>query len=162
MAFCISFDAGFNAFHRDAVDHLLPYNLEYEDQSWWESQKYIILASDLMFRGQVLRYLPITATNTKHRQYPKAYLENWKHILDRLRDQTPARLRNLDVFNQDPIPDMTFNITDNVLFTPRWNITIPGPKAPIVPFRHLQMESATFRRDKNNQAKNVKGTVISL
>lgn len=135
----ISFDAGFNAFHRDAIDHILPYNLQYEDTSWWESQKYIILTADLLFRGQVLRYLPVSVTNTKHRPYPKANLKNWKEILHRLRDNVPNNLRNIEHFDQEPIPDMDFNITDNILFTPRWNITIAGPKEPIVPYRHFQM-----------------------
>lgn len=135
----ISFDAGFNAFHRDAIKYLLPYNLEYEKVSWWESQKYVILAADLFFRGQVLRYNPVTVINTKHREYPKAAFQNWKHILSKLRALLPERLRTLSVFHDEPIPNMDFNISGNVLFTPRWNITIPKPKTPIIPLRHFQI-----------------------
>lgn len=135
----ISFDAGFNAFHRDAIDHLLPYNLKYEDTSWWESQKYVILAADLLFRGQVLRYLPVSVTNTKHRAYPKANLANWKEILQGLRDKAPKKYRNHRHFNQEPIPELAFNITNNIMYTPRWNISIARPKEPIRPYKHFQV-----------------------
>ena len=66
----ISFDAAINAFHAKAIRSLLPYRLDYEAISWWESQKYVILASDVLFRGQVTRYTTVTAINNEHRDYP--------------------------------------------------------------------------------------------
>ena len=71
----IWFDAAVTPFHR-----MLPYRLDYEKRSWYQSQKFVILGADLMFRGQVLRFAPLSATNNKHREYPRRNSDNWAHI----------------------------------------------------------------------------------
>ena len=133
----ITFDAAFNAFHANATRHLLPYKLKYEEQSWWESQKYIILSADVLFRGQVVRYNGITALNQNHGKYPQEQLDNWWTILEHIRTEVPSKYRNQSVFLLEPLTDMVPEVSDDVFHTERWNITIPGPKAPIVPYRHF-------------------------
>lgn len=133
----IGFDAAVNAFHTKAVQHLLPYRLDYEETSWWESQKYVILASDILFRGQVVRYTPVTAINNEHRDYPQLALDNWGDILGDIRKGVPEEYRNQSVFNRKPEVDMVPEVSDNVLYTPLWNISISGPKSPIVPYGHF-------------------------
>ncbi|KAJ7389255.1 hypothetical protein OS493_032723 [Desmophyllum pertusum] len=135
----IAFDAAVNAFHTKAIQHLLPYRLDYEEISWWESQKYVILSSDVQFRGQVVRYTPVTAINNEHRDYPQLDLDNWGDILQDIRKSAPQKYQNQSVFlNKKPEVDMIPRITGNVLSTPLWNISIPEPKTPIVPYSHFE------------------------
>lgn len=133
----ISFDAAVNAFHNDAIQHILPYRLDYENISWWESQKYVILASDVLFRGQVVRYTPVTAINNNHRDYPQQVLDNWRDILRDIRKGVPERCRNQSVFHREPVVDMVPEISGNIVRTLLWNISIPEPKTPIVPYSHF-------------------------
>lgn len=141
----ISFDAAFNAFHADAIQHILPYRLDYEKISWWESQKYVILASDILFRGQVVRYTHVTAVNNYHRDYPQQVLANWGDILKDIRKHVPEKYKNQSVFNREPIVDMIPMITDNVVHTLLWNISIPEAKTPISPYSHFD-KKVTQRR----------------
>lgn len=134
----IHFDAAFNAFHKDAVDLLLPYRLHYESQSWWESQKFVILASDILFRGQVLRFSPATVIDTKHRNYPKSELDNWSVIYNMLKSEIARGYRNKLIFipnssNVDAFPV----VRNNTVYTSNLNITIPLTKTAVIPFRHL-------------------------
>ncbi|XP_058962654.1 uncharacterized protein [Pocillopora verrucosa] len=133
----ISFDAAVNAFHTKAVQHILPYRLDYEEISWWESQKYVILKSDILFRGQVIRYTPVTAINNEHRDYPQRPIDNWEDILLDIRKNVPHKYQNQSVFNMKLEVDMIPIISGNFLFTPSWNISIPGPKVPIQPYSHF-------------------------
>jgi len=133
----IAFDAAVNAFHTKAIQHLLPYRLDYEAISWWESQKYVILASDILFRGQVVRYTSVTAINNEHRDYPQLPLDNWADILRDVRKEVPEKYKNLNVFKRKPEVDMVPKIIGKILYTPQWNISIPEPKTPIVPYSHL-------------------------
>ena len=135
----IHFDAAFNAFHKNAVEFLLPYRLDYDNQSWWESQKFVILLTDILFRGQVLRFSPVTAINIQHRTYPKLALDNWRAIYDILRSETPTEYRNRMLFvpnssNVDVFPV----VKDSVMYTPTWNITIPRTKTPVIPYKHFK------------------------
>ena len=138
----ISFDAAINAFHAHAIRHILPYRLDYENISWWESQKYVILASDVLFRGQVVRYTPVTAINNNHRHYPQQVIDNWRDILKEIRKGVPERYKNQSVFVREPVVDMVPEISGNVVHTLLWNISIPEPKTPIVPYSHFDRKSS--------------------
>ena len=133
----IHFDAAINAFHAKAIRSLLPYRLDYEAISWWESQKYVILASDVLFRGQVTQYTTVTAINKKHRPYSRKHLANYASILKDVRSWVPEMYQNQSVFHLEPLVFMTATVNGNVLQTQRWNISIPAPKTPIVPFGHF-------------------------
>ncbi|XP_046863351.1 uncharacterized protein LOC124457105, partial [Xenia sp. Carnegie-2017] len=76
----IHFDAACNAFHKNAIKFLLPYRLMYENRSWHDSQKFLIMAADLIFRGQIVHILPVTTTNAKHRAFPKNKFVKWAHL----------------------------------------------------------------------------------
>ena len=65
------FDAMFNSFHRKVICHLLPYNDMFDRTSWWHSQVYLIMKTDLMFPGQVQIHLNVLADNPVHRPYPR-------------------------------------------------------------------------------------------
>ena len=130
----IWFDAAINAFHAKAIRSLLPYRLDYEAISWWESQKYVILASDVLFRGQVTQYTTVTAINKKHRHYPQKRLDSWTTILKDVRSWVPEMYQNQSVFHLEALLHMVATVNGSALQTQRWNISIPAPKTPIVPF----------------------------
>ena len=134
----IGFDAAFNAFHVDAIEHILPYKLKYENESWWDSQKYVILKADVVFRGQVVRYNAITALNNKHRDYPRKILDNWVDILQEIRANTPSQYYNESVFRLEPLVDMVPEVSGNVMYTSRFNLTIPHPRTPLSPYSHFE------------------------
>lgn len=81
----IWFDAAFTAFHRNASDLMLPYRLDYDLKSWCQSQKFVILAADLILRG----FAPIKATNIVYRNYPRWDSDNWAHIYNILKNEMP-------------------------------------------------------------------------
>ena len=135
----IHFDAAFTAFHRNAVDFMLPYRLDYERQSWWQSQKFLVLAADLLFRGQILRFTPVLALNKEHREYPRQDWDNWGHMYNILKEEIPKKYReqvnwtpNYGNINVRPI------VRNNTVFTPMFNITIPSGKTGVQPFKHFE------------------------
>ena len=73
----VHFDAAFDAFHRDSLRAgILPYSTEYDDVSWWFSQRKVQIKAEIMFRGRVVTHTSITCVNAKHRWYPKAVISN--------------------------------------------------------------------------------------
>ena len=136
----IYFDAAFNAFHKDAIGHILPYRLDHEQRSWWQSQKFVILASELVFRGQVLRFFPVTVLNEQHREYPKADWDNWSNIYNILKAEMPRKYRQH--FNWTPdysTVDVMPSVINNTVITPMRNVEIPSGKIAVEPFKHLNV-----------------------
>ncbi|XP_032237493.1 uncharacterized protein LOC116618165 [Nematostella vectensis] len=126
-----TFDAAINAFHRDAISHLLPYHVTYERVNWQESQKYLILEADIKFQGQVLYNMLITGYGTKHRPYPRHinWLQNWEKVLDDLRPQIEARYRN----ESEVVPFRLFKRRFDDFRNPL------SPKQPVEPYRHYRL-----------------------
>ena len=123
-----------------SIELLLPYQLKYERDSWWESQKYVILKADVLFRGQVVRYNAITVLNKEHREYPKRILDNWMDILQEIRAETPSRYQNESVFLLEPLVDMVPDLRGRKMYTARFNLTIPGPRKTITPYGHFKTD----------------------
>ncbi|XP_032224162.1 uncharacterized protein LOC116605550 [Nematostella vectensis] len=65
------FDPLLNAFHKDAIHHILPYNESYDAQCWWHAQGHIEIALEIKFRGQAIMLPSITVFNPRHRDYPQ-------------------------------------------------------------------------------------------
>ena len=127
MFVTIWFDAIFTAFHRNASDLMLPYRLDYEQESWWESQKFVILNADLIFRGQVLRFAPFMVSNNAHREYPKRKWDNWAHLYNILKNEMPREFRGKVADwkpNRRTIYAMPVVQNDTVI-TPMWKMKIP-------------------------------------
>ena len=51
-----NFDAIFNAFHREAVDFLLPYTTQWDRRSWWYSQYSLIVLSAAFYNRHRLQF----------------------------------------------------------------------------------------------------------
>lgn len=69
------FDAMFNAIHCKAVGHILgpvlPYWNKLDRTSWWFSQWYVNIMTDVVFHGQAILLGRVMSRNAYHRPYPK-------------------------------------------------------------------------------------------
>jgi hypothetical protein len=78
-----SYDAMFNAFHRDVFfdDLLLPYIDKFDDVCWYESQLIFIHISAILYPNHILQFNYVEVDNSKHNIYPKkmifAEVEKW-------------------------------------------------------------------------------------
>ena len=93
----VHFDALFNAFHRDIIDQILPYTLDYDNSNWHTSQRYLISLIELKFRGQVVLFTPVTINNTEHLAYPAKSLlvfEDWVKLVKQIVSAMPERYQD--------------------------------------------------------------------
>ena len=137
----IWFDAAVTAFHRNALDLMLPYRLDYEKKSWYQSQKFVILGAYLMFRGQVLRFAPLSATNNAHREYPRWNSDNWAHIYNILKEEMPKEFKDQVDWSWKPTKRniKTLPVVQNdTVITPMWKMKIPVGKMTVEPYKHLK------------------------
>ena len=97
----VCYDALFNAFHYKSIEHLFPYRTQYQNISWWSSQRYMFSAVELIFRGQALMFVPVTTGNPKHRPYPRSLKDaNWRDYIDTIRKEAPLIYRNRTLFEE--------------------------------------------------------------
>ena len=66
----VRYDGALNAFHYQAVEHILPYPLNFNNISWWRSHWYAVIKSKIIFPGQVVLHTGLLANNPKRRPYP--------------------------------------------------------------------------------------------
>ena len=89
------FDAMFNAFHHQVIDHILPYPNRFDKRSWYYSQMYVIVRGDVKFHGQVVGDTRIKALNTKHRPYPREhYWNTFDIVVDDVRKEISNKYQN--------------------------------------------------------------------
>ncbi len=80
-----SFDAIFNAFHRDLITDgvVLPYYDGFDKSTWWFSQLCVIHLASILYPDHVLKFNRIVVDNATHRDYPRnqssqfAVFEDW-------------------------------------------------------------------------------------
>ena len=88
------FDAMFNAFHYQVLDHILPYPDKFDKISWYYSQMYVIIRGDVKFHGQVVGDTRIKAQNPQHHPYPKQHnWETFKVVAAEVRNEVPEKYR---------------------------------------------------------------------
>lgn len=87
------FDAIFNAFHREAVEWLLPYNNSFDSSSWWTSQLILIHKAGMWFQSHVLEFSEMTVSNPSSRPYPRSK-KYWREIQDGFGDSLPEEMKN--------------------------------------------------------------------
>ena len=96
------FDAIFNAFHYNAVAHILPYDTQFENVSWYMSTFHSFLAVELKFRGQALLFAPVTVKNPAHREYPRYWPKDmneiWRTFLEKIQRGAPKAYQNHSIF----------------------------------------------------------------
>ena len=97
------FDAIFNAFHYKAIKHILPYPTQYDKESWWASQLYVMCAIELKFRGQTLMFVPVSVNNPQHRQYPRSgqrFGAQARTFVEEIQKSAPAVYQNRLLFEK--------------------------------------------------------------
>lgn len=87
-------DAMFNAFHRDALDFVLPYCPRYDASSWWKSQAILVYRSFCLY-GHVIQFNALNAVALKHGKYPRDQ-DPWK--IDQDMNLVPSSLIPLQMY----------------------------------------------------------------
>lgn len=76
------FDGAFNAFNKNSIQQLLPYECEYDNQSWHYSQLLLILKSNFLFKNKIVQINDIHYENQQHSSYPRN-MKNAKDICNK-------------------------------------------------------------------------------
>ena len=88
-------DATVNAFHYQAIDHVLPYTAKYDSVSWWYPQMYLTIRCNIRFNGQVVVDPRFRTRNQQHRNYPrKHHTDQTLHdIVSDIRPEVPEKYK---------------------------------------------------------------------
>ena len=134
------FDALFNAFHHKAIKHILPYPTQYDKDSWWISQLHVLSSVELIFRGQALLNVAITAYNGQHRAYPrgrKMFSARVPVIIQDIQNKAPVAYQNHALFKTllktSQLKRYSINTTTYCMNTTH--------RHPIVPYSHFKDHS---------------------
>ena len=112
------FDPCFNAFHRDVLDHLLPYNPVRDNVDWWASNSLLVMKVELLYRGHAVMYTPIFVGNPLHRSYPKdmtGFSEDKMTYCHQLVAELPTQFQNVDWVQQSFLVDSQYIETTRTL-----------------------------------------------
>ena len=131
----VMFDAIFNAFHHDAVEHVLPYPTQYERGCMFGINRNTMIAVEVKFGGQALLFSPVTAGNPKHREYDRStkyFKAVLREFIARINQEAPPTLRNHVIF------EMLHANTDGYLWKKSRSFCANVTRhQPIIPYRHL-------------------------
>ena len=94
------FDPAINAFHHEAVEHILPYTTRYDNVSWWWSGWYAGIRSEIKFPGQVVAPAKLLGINDKHRPYPRKSPTEWHSIVGEAGADLPEQYRNVPLYEE--------------------------------------------------------------
>lgn len=132
------FDALFNAFHHQSIKHILPLPTQFDKVCWCTSQLHVIYSSELIFRGQALEYVAITAYNRQHRPYPRAPYSRARGpaIIEGIQNKAPKVYQNRTLFKTlktNQLKQYSMNTTTYCMNKTR--------RHPIVPYSHFEGQS---------------------
>ena len=134
----VFFDAIFNAFHHNAIEHLLPYPTQYEYLSWFSIHIHTVTTVEVKFPGQALLFAPVTARNPKHRPYQRSHKNRTniaREYIRGIKQEAPLQLRNHSLF--ELLNKRTKGFLTRYSSTFCLNIT---RHQPIIPYQHLSRE----------------------
>ena len=99
------FDGCLNAYHYQAVGHILPYPTLDNGESWYIPNKHIMSAVELTFRGQAMMLVPVGISNIKHRVYPRRasvgeMAKYWLEFIEKIQEKAPLVYRNRSLWNE--------------------------------------------------------------
>ena len=137
------FDGMFNAMHYKAVRHImgpvLPYWSKFDKTSWWFSEWYVNIMTDVAFHGQAILLGRVTADNAVHRPYLKqvhdaAVLKSVANdvrsvIPDKYRQATERLLKRWET----EYVDILTTVTDT------YCKPLPPPNPDLVPFDWVEV-----------------------
>ena len=131
------FDALFNAFHHESIKHILPLPTQYDKESWWSSQVHVVYSAELIFRGQALKYLAVTAYNGQHRDYPRGLFNaRVPVIVEDIQNKAPTVYQNRTLFKT--LKSIQLHTYCEITTTYCINKT---HRYPIVPYSHFEGHS---------------------
>lgn len=99
------FDGCLNAYHYQAVGHILPYPTLDKSESWYIPNKHIMSAVELTFRGQAMMLVLVGISNIKHRVYPRRasageMAKYWLEFIGKIQEKAPLVYRNHSLWNK--------------------------------------------------------------
>ena len=112
------FDACFNAYHRDALDDLLPYDTVRDALDWWTSHSIVVMKIELKFRGHAVMYTPVCVNNPLHRSYPQnigTVFDDLMTYSHQLVAELPAQYQNVDWIQKSFLVDKRYIETTRTL-----------------------------------------------
>ena len=137
----IWFDALINAFHHESIKHLLPFPTQYDSESWWISQLHVMCSAELIFRGQALEYIAITAYNLQHRSYRRGQFSDVFRrvpvIVEGIQDKAPTIYQNRTLFKAIITSQFKVAYRRNTAT----NCMNKTHRHPIVPYSHFEGQS---------------------
>lgn len=120
------YDAAFNAFHYQAVNYLFPYLDNFDGSSWWYSQVYFAIWTEIVFPGHAVAHRRLIAFNPEHRPYPRSARSEspvLSVIKKMMKERLPPKCQGAHIAVEK-------SIQYSVYCTPP-----PPPNQTIVPFR---------------------------
>ena len=131
-----NFDSAFNAFHYKAVDHILPYPTQFDNESWWWSGFYSKIICDVKFPGQTVVLTKINVLNPQHRKYPRKLAydpKDWSEIMESVESRIPEKYHNSKL-----VQAWREVGEKNELKSEGYCFPLPKPHMPIKPFFYLE------------------------
>ena len=131
-----NFDSAFNAFHYQAVDHILPYPTQFDKISWWYSGWYSKVKCDVTFPGQTVMLSKVQIINPRHGPYPRRMPDDrhdWNQIMRAVEDRIPEKYRNSPLLKA--WKERGYTNDEN---TATHCYSLPTPHMPIKPFSYLE------------------------
>ena len=111
------FDFIFIAYHREAVEILQPWSLEFDKDCVWASQVLEVVERSLIYRNHMLVFGSLQVQNSKHRNYPKNCFGNgmaFHQVVAYNYKNAPSNLKNCAYRNYNDV-----KILNVVVGTPR-------------------------------------------
>ena len=131
------YDALFNAYHYKAIEHILPYPIQYERGGCTVcSNRKAMIAVEVKFGGQALLFAPVTGGNPLHRRddYRRIKLAaRERKFVEYIRQEAPAKLRNHPIFQKLILT----NVTEYLSKRSRSYCAKVTRHQPIILYKHL-------------------------
>ncbi len=134
----VQYDGAFNAFHYKAVEHLLPYWDQMESFSWYCSQVYLIVWTEIVFPEQVVLRTDLLARNTRHHRYPRFWERMHTYLprmLKNITQRVPANCQKASVLQEWRTKGLPHGWTPSGSAT--YCLPPPRPNQTIVPFKNF-------------------------
>ena len=135
------FDGEFNAFHYKAIKYILepvlPYWNRFDTSSWWISQWYVNIMTDMAFPNKAVLLSQIFGTNHQHRNYPKGMhsQKTLEMIAGDVTSIVPPQLRDAVANRLKGWVSQYANILTTIQDT--YCQPIPTPHDKLVPFQGI-------------------------
>ena len=131
----VKYDPAFNAFHYQAVEYMLPYWDQLDHISWWYSQVFQYVWSEVVFHGQVVVHTQLRAINQKHRPYPR--LAKFNSVLpvmvENIRNKLPAECHNAHLLEKCEKMGFRYILNESSTYC----MPPPPPNQTIIPFKYF-------------------------